>query len=51
MDDDIDRYYEKKREDSKREYAKLKEMIEGGESREKIIRQEEIALDAGYTGD
>jgi hypothetical protein len=47
----IDEYYRKKREDSKREHEKLSKMIAEGRPRAEIIKQEEIALRAGDTGD
>jgi len=49
--DEIDKFYEKKRLDSSREYEKLRKMIQEGALPSEIRRQQEIAIDAGNTGD
>ena len=50
-DEWIDGYYERKRLDSAREYARLAKMRANGASQQEILKQEQTALDAGFTGD
>ena len=50
-DKGIDEYYRRKQEASRREHEKLSKMIAEGKPRAEIIKQEEIMLRAGDTGD
>lgn len=49
--DGIDDYYKRKQDASRREHQVLVEMIQRGASSEEISKQQQIALDAGDTGD
>jgi hypothetical protein len=47
----IDAFYERKRQDMKRESEKLAKMIADGASTEEIQKQSDRVVSAGYTGD
>ena len=47
----IDAYYERKRQDMKREHEKLTKMIADGASSQEIQKQRDRMYDAGNTGD